>query len=204
MKDIEIKNRFTGEIIIAGKYANIKDCLKKNRDADLCDADLRDADLRGADLRDADLCDADLRGANLRGTDLHGTDLRGTDLSGVKNFFSAAKWLKENFETDSKGIIVYKAMTKKYNTNPEHWKIRKNAYLTETVNPLPTLDCACGVNFATLEWIEKELPYSEIWKCRIYFKCPKDGGIDVASIVVPYNTDGKARCERLQLLEKIT
>ena len=49
---IEIKNRFTGKIIIEGEYENVKDCLIKNS---------------GADLRGADLCGANLYGANLRG-----------------------------------------------------------------------------------------------------------------------------------------
>jgi hypothetical protein len=30
---IEIKNRYTDNIIICGEYENIKDCLKKNRGA---------------------------------------------------------------------------------------------------------------------------------------------------------------------------
>ena len=58
--NIKIKHRFTGTIIIAGKYASIKDAVVGNR-ADLRGADLSDADLSGADLSDADLSDADLR-----------------------------------------------------------------------------------------------------------------------------------------------
>ena len=61
---IEIKHRFTGEIIVAGKYDSLKDAAEKSG------ADLRDADLRGADLRRADLFRADLRDADLRGADL--------------------------------------------------------------------------------------------------------------------------------------
>jgi len=82
---IEIKNRFTGNVILCGEYESIKDCLKKNiganlREADLYEADLREADLRGADLRGADLREADLREADLRGADLRGADLRGAYL----------------------------------------------------------------------------------------------------------------------------
>ena len=77
---IEIKNRYTGEVILCGKYESIKDCLEKNRGANLRYADLRGANLRYADLRGANLRGADLRGANLRGADLRGADLRGADL----------------------------------------------------------------------------------------------------------------------------
>lgn len=42
--NIEIKNRFTGEIIISGKYESLKELVEKNSTY-LRDADLRDADL---------------------------------------------------------------------------------------------------------------------------------------------------------------
>jgi len=80
---IEIKNRFSDEIIISGKYESIKDCLEKNRGAYLGGANLRDAYLGGADLRGADLRGADLGGANLRDAYLGGADLRGADLRGA-------------------------------------------------------------------------------------------------------------------------
>ena len=66
---IEIKHRFTGEIIVAGKYDSLKDAAEKSG-ADLSGADLRRADLRDANLRDADLSGADLSGADLSGADL--------------------------------------------------------------------------------------------------------------------------------------
>ena len=37
--EIEIKNRFTGSIILCGEYESIKECLEKNRDAYLEGAD---------------------------------------------------------------------------------------------------------------------------------------------------------------------
>ena len=35
MMKIEIKNRFTGTVILCGEYESIKDCLERNRGADL-------------------------------------------------------------------------------------------------------------------------------------------------------------------------
>jgi len=55
---IEIKNRWNGNIIIAGGYESVKDALQKNRGADLRGANLRGANLRYADLRYADLIGA--------------------------------------------------------------------------------------------------------------------------------------------------
>ena len=48
MGNPEIKNRFTGAVIVeAGKYANIREAVEKSK------ADLRSADLSSADLRSA-------------------------------------------------------------------------------------------------------------------------------------------------------
>jgi hypothetical protein len=68
--------------------------------------------------------------------------------------------------------------------------------LTEIVNPDRCTDCGCGVNFGTRDWVAKNYPDADLWRCRIDW-------IDLAGVVVPFNTDGKARCGRLTLLEKI-
>jgi hypothetical protein len=69
---VEIKNRYDNKVILCGEYESIKDCLEKNRGADLSGADLWGADLKGADLWGADLKGADLSGANLGGAYLGG------------------------------------------------------------------------------------------------------------------------------------
>jgi uncharacterized protein YjbI with pentapeptide repeats len=93
--NIEIKHRFTGNVLYACDAENMKDALVKavKSGADLGGADLggaylRGADLcgaylRGADLRGADLCGAYLCGAYLFGADLGGAYLRGADLGGA-------------------------------------------------------------------------------------------------------------------------
>jgi len=87
MEEIKIVSRWDSKVLLCGKYESIKDCLEKNRGADLRGADLRGAYLRGADLGGADLGGADLRGADLRGADLRGADLRGADLGGAKKYY---------------------------------------------------------------------------------------------------------------------
>jgi hypothetical protein len=92
---IEIKNRWTGNVIFKGAHATIAACLLAAiaantnlrgadlRDTDLSGANLRDTNLRGADLRDTDLSGADLRDTNLSGANLSGANLSGTNLSGA-------------------------------------------------------------------------------------------------------------------------
>ena len=147
-------------------------------------ADLSYANLSGANLSCSDLRDADLRGANLRGA----------DLSGATGVVTAAKWLLQ-MERDEFGFIVYRAEFGQY-PHPESWKFAPGSILTETVNPDRCTECGCGVSAATLDWVKRNHPDAVIWKCRIRF-------VDLADLVVPFGTDGKVRCARLELIEKV-
>ena len=84
----EIKNRFSGELIVAVEAENwrvaVELAIKQKanlRSADLRSADLRHANLRYANLSYANLRSADLRYANLSSADLSYADLRSADLS---------------------------------------------------------------------------------------------------------------------------
>jgi len=89
LKKIKIVSRRDSSwVILHGTYENIKDCLEKNRGADLRCTDLRCAYLRGADLGGANLGGAYLGGANLQCADLRCTYLCGADL-GSANLRSA-------------------------------------------------------------------------------------------------------------------
>ena len=112
MKKINIRNRFTEEVIFTYESENntIKETVEKAnlRDADLRNANLRDADLRDANLRyanlryadlryadlinvnleDAYLRDVDLRDANLRDANLRNADLINVNLEDAKNYYS--------------------------------------------------------------------------------------------------------------------
>jgi uncharacterized protein YjbI with pentapeptide repeats len=88
--NIEIKHRFTGNVLYACDAENLKTAVVKaaKSGAYLGGADLGGADLGGADLRCAYLGGADLGGADLGGADLRcaylgGADLRGAYLGGA-------------------------------------------------------------------------------------------------------------------------
>ncbi len=95
MQAVEIKNRFTGEVICTGEtlkaaveanLANLRDAHLRDANlggANLGGANLRDAYLRGANLRDANLCDANLGGAYLGGANLRDANLGGAYLGGA-------------------------------------------------------------------------------------------------------------------------
>jgi len=82
---IEIKNRWTGEVIYSSKKETLKEAVVEavEKKAELYGADLREASLYEAELYGADLRGADLRAANLYGANLRGADLRGANLYGA-------------------------------------------------------------------------------------------------------------------------
>jgi len=164
------------------------------RRADLSDADLSDADLRRADLSDADLRRADLSGADLSDADLSGADLSGADLSQTQGLIDAINYMEAHFERTEEGYIAYKTFNSQY-TAPDKWKIEPGEVLEEVCNPERTCDCGCGINVAPLGWV-KARHSGQIYKMLIRFEW-------LAGVVVPYQTDGKIRCSRAQILEVV-
>ena len=83
---IEIRNRWTNEVIYSAEAESLKAALATcaKLGANLRSANLSGANLSGANLRSAILSGADLSGANLRSADLYGADLYGADLYGAK------------------------------------------------------------------------------------------------------------------------
>ena len=143
----------------------------------------------------ANLSDADLRNANLRNANLRGADLWNADLSGAENLLSAVDYVRNNFECTAEGIIAYKVFNAMYSP-PTKWKIQPKSVITENVNANRTNDCGCGINVATLEWVRREYSEEDVWKVLIRWEW-------MCGVVVPYNTDGKIRCERVELVEMI-
>ena len=165
--------------------------------ADLSGAELSRAALSGADLSRADLSGtkllwADLSGAELLGADLLGAKLSGADLSGAKGLTSAADFLKTHFEQTEAGYIAYKTFNSQYRA-PSAWSIEKGSIIEENVNFDRCTNCGCGINVAPIEWVERR--YSgAVWKVLIRWEW-------LAGVCVPYMSDGKIRCERVELLE---
>ena len=178
-------------------------------DANLRGADLRGADLRGADLRRADLNNTDLRGADLSGanlsdanlsdadlsnTDLSGANLSGADLSGSQGLLDAINYMEAHFERIDEGYIVYKSFNENYHA-PETWIIEPGEIIEETVNCDRTTECGCGINVAPLEWVRRN-GCNRPYKLLIRWEW-------LPGVVVPYNTDGKIRCSKAQILEAV-
>ena len=172
--------------------------------ADLSSADLRHVDLEGEDLSHANLSHANLSYANLSYANLSHVDLshvdlsdailQHVDLSGAKGLLSAADFLERCFERTDEGYIAYKVFGAQYEP-PKEWDIVPGAILTETVNPDRCTECGSGINVAPLEWVKRKYPgVKPIWKVLIKWEW-------LPGVIVPYMTDGKIRCEKVQLLE---
>ena len=169
--------------------------------ANLSEADLSGADLRGADLSGADLSWANLSGANLSWANLSGADLReanlsranlsGADLSGAKGLLQTATFIAENFERTPDGYIAYKTFNSQYRA-PDAWEIKPGSIIEETVNFDRCTECGSGINVAPLEWVRSHHK-GDIWKVLIRWEW-------MCGVCIPYNTDGKIRCERVELV----
>jgi hypothetical protein len=147
-----------------------------------------------ANLSGAHLSGADLNGANLSRADLSWAHLSGANLSGANGLLDAAAWIAANFKRTRGGILVYKSFGAHYDT-PESWTIEPGAEISETVNPLPTLDCACGVNVATLDWCRANCT-GNVWELLVKWEW-------MIGAVVPYQTDGKFRVPRARLIRVV-
>lgn len=135
------------------------------------------------------VCEYDLSRANLSGANLSRANLRGAD-----GLMSSIAYIDAHFERVEKGFIAYKTFGGRY-APPSKWTIAPESIIEENVNPCRTDDCGCGINVAPLEWVKKNYR-GDIWKCLIEWAW-------LPGVVVPYGTDGKIRCERVRLLEKV-
>ena len=162
--------------------------------ANLSGANLSGANLSGADLSYADLSGANLSGANLSGANLSCADLSGANLSGASGLIDATDYIGAHFERVKDGYIVYKTFGGSY-SKPDSWTIEPGAIIEEVCNPNRTDVCGCGINVAPIEWV-KENYKGDVYKLLIRWEW-------LAGVVVPYNTDGKIRCSRAQIIGKV-
>ena len=100
--------------------------------------------------------------------------------------------MEAHFERTDSGYIAYKTFGSERKP-PEEWKIEPGAIIEENVNFNRSEECGCGINVAPLDWVKRN--YSgDIWKVLIRWEW-------LCGVCVPYMTDGKIRCERVELLE---
>jgi len=166
------------------------------RSADLSGANLSGAYLRSAYLSGADLSGAYLSGADLSGANLSGADLRSADLSGAKGInkhlctsllllldqpgkIRAYKLVNSEMEGPYNGGIKY-----------EVGKIFKVA----DANTDDTVQCAAGINLATLDWCMKE------WQEGYRILVAEFTAKDIAAI--PTATDGKFRVHKCKIVDE--
>ena len=162
--------------------------------ANLSGSNLSVANLCGADLRGSDLSGSNLSGSDLFGSDLNGSNLNGSNLSGAVGLLQTANFMKTHFERAKDGYIAYKTFNDTY-TAPTTWKIEPGSAIEENVNFDRCATCGSGINVAPLDWAKQNCK-GEIWKVLIRWEW-------LCGVCVPYMTDGKIRCEKVELLEVV-
>lgn len=148
-----------------------------------------------ARLRDLDMLNCTFRGFDSRTLEL--ADINKVNFSGSTGLPDPIEWMDENFgEPDKYGYIVYKSFSNSTPCSEERnkkWKPEPGLIITEQVNPNRTTCCGSGVSFGTRNWCIARYGSKHLWVCRLHYK-------DLLNVVVPFETDGKARCGRLELL----
>ena len=157
-------------------------------------ANLSDADLSRAYLSGANLSGAYLSGAYLSGANLSDANLSYANLSRAKGLIDAIDYIETHFERVKDGYIVYKTFGGVY-AKPDSWAIEPGAIIEEVCNPNRTNARGCGINVAPIEWA-KENYKGDVYKLLIRFEW-------LPGVVVPYNTNGKIRCSRAQIIGKV-
>ena len=104
-------------------------------------------------------------------------------------------FLEAHFERTDAGYIAYKTFNATY-TSPAAWEIKEGTVISENVNFDRCIECGCGINVAPLEWVTREYVNEPIWKVLIRWEW-------LCGVCVPYMSDGKIRCERVELLEVV-
>lgn len=160
----------------------------------------RNSDLAGssfyqANLYRADFDTASLRNCNLTSAVLGNVNFNDANLSGALGLLSPIDFIKKNFETTSEGVIAYKCFGAIY-APPERWKLEPGSVIAEEVNANRANTCGCGVNVGPYNYVARAYEFMTIWKVLIRWEW-------LPGVVVPYGSDGKIRCERVQLLEKV-
>ena len=162
--------------------------------ATLSCANLSRANLSRADLSRANLSGANLSCATLSCANLSGANLSCANLSGA-NLISAVNFIDAHFERVNDGYIAYKTFGGSY-PSPKSWEIKPGSVISETVNFDRCTECGSGINVAPLGWVADQYDGKEIWKVLIRWEW-------LAGVCVPYTSDGKIRCERVELLEVV-
>ena len=181
------------------KLTELNEILRKHklwldRDENGSRANLSSANLSEANLSEANLSRANLSGANLSGANLSGANLSGANLSEAKGLLSTVNFIDAHFERIADGYIAYKTFNSSYKA-PDSWKIEKGAVIEEVVNFDRCTECGCGINVAPLEWVKQHMN-GKIWKVLIRWEW-------LCGVCVPYMSNGKIRCEKVELVEVV-
>lgn len=174
----------------SASYHDVKFTNSRFMRCDFSDAFINGANFHKCSLWDCDFTYANFINCDFTGASIHNCRMGAVNLSGSKGLLNPSEWMRDNFLTVDEGFLVLKINGYMF-SSPPHWKMEKNAIITEEVNPNRTIDCGCGVNFGTVRFTSARR--REVWVCLLHWH-------DLPSLIVPYNPLQKARCGRLRLL----
>lgn len=156
--------------------------MEEGECADLSGESLHGENLSFLNLSFVNMRNADLSGVDLSGTDLRYTDMTGANIDGAHGIASAIDYMRDTFESTIEGYVGYLAGG---NANP-------GDVISQNVNPNRSDPYGSGISVVPLDFARKEK--GNFYKVLIRWEW-------LPGVVVPYNTDGPIRCERVEILE---
>lgn len=178
-------------------FANFIDCSMIEcifSTSTLTYAQFKSCDLSRSTFDESQLIRTSINASKLEDVKFLNNNIVSIDLSESTGLKSSIDFLEENFEKTEEGYIAYKIFNLHY-MKPESWEIKEGSILTEVVNTSRFEECSCGINVGTRKLMEEYSSYP-IWKVLIRFEW-------LSEVCVPYNSNQKIRCGRIQLLEKV-
>lgn len=175
--------------------------------ADLRRALFQEVTAAGANFREANLGRACFYGADLTGAILPHASINAADFRQTKGLLNDYEWLNQNLASTDEGYIAYKIFGVCTHTvfsrcaECDHTipGLSPGQTMSEITDPTRTVLMGAGVEVGTREWADSQQPYGspgEVWKVLIRWKW-------AAGIVVPYHTDGRFRCPKIEFLRYV-
>ena len=162
--------------------------------SNLSSSNLRGSNLRGSNLRCSDLSYSDLSYSNLSGSNLRYSNLSYSNLSGAKGI-TPERFTPLRMLYDQPGAIRAYKLVASNGEGPYNGGIKYEigqSYSVENAGTDETVQCAAGINLATLDWCLHD------WKDGYRVLIAEFTADDIAAI--PHGTDGKFRVRRCKIV----
>lgn len=120
---------------------------------------------------------------------------------GGRDEFDPSLYVRSYFHKVSHGYIGFKSFCEAHKPfgNPSSWEINHGSVIEEVCDSDVNKECSYGISFGSFEYMRKTYITNGCMDIHAILIRNED----IFGVCVPYNTDGKLRTSRLQILNKV-